>query len=259
MPDWISYIAAIKVSGGQTNADDPSTVANLQGWWSSGSGVYQDSSFTIQCTGGDTVGGWRDKSMAGNDLFQTNTTNYPAYIPVGSGMNLQPVLNFDGINDSLIKNDGNNVDGQTDYTCFAVLIRNSTGGNQVLFQLRASNDGPQWSFRNSPLNNVSLFQSNVALIGSANTVIVADATARLLAFSYSSAGQLIFYLNGQSDGLTENAQTFAAGSIISVGAAIGNTVNCSANIAEMLYYNRVLSDSERNTVETYLNTVYSIY
>lgn len=83
-----------------TSAFDPSTVANMQGWWKADGVLYQDSARTTLATAdGDPVGSFSDASGSSRHMAQATTTKRPLLRLGANGINSLPVLQLDGVDD----------------------------------------------------------------------------------------------------------------------------------------------------------------
>lgn len=195
---------------------------------------------------GDLVSVWVDSSGNGNQASQIGTSR-PTYQT--SVLNGYPVVRFDG-NDSFT--DIFTITNQN-MTIFAVFAHDHNGSSQPsgpLWQTELnSNSGffPRWTNNNQYLwtgawiNKTTTFTRNTW---------------------YSS---MVLHGTGVSE-LWQNGTLNDSNLVNSVGLGgfrIGYRFNDNAyyrgDLAELVFYNRALTDSERLEVEAYLNSKYSIY
>lgn len=211
----------------------------------------------------DPVASWTDQSGNNNHAVQDTASYRPLFKT--NILNGKPAIVFDGSNDYLT------IDGtmvvNTNYSIFAVVKRNSSNPGSFNYYL-----GGTQSMMNK---NLQLgWRSNTTLTHGQYTN---DYDMRVPSYSASMPAYLITsrhsntlgndtYLNGSMKGLNMNNVSSArlahlsAWQGASVGRYIDNTINTRFNgyVAELIIYNRYLSESERKSVETYLANKYGL-
>jgi len=272
---------------------------NLIGWWdfSDASQMYveKDAYTTNVSSDGDAIGRIKNKAETtplGNFLRASSDLERPLYKTGGS--NGKSYALFDGVNDHLLgKKDSGTDYGAVSGSAFStaevaqnavsMLIvvsftsatasgnekivtitgRDSGGGiNQVLAQRTSSEDLQGFIFSHDDANDSVIFNDSDWV----------DSTALASLVFESGTNKGIAYKNGTADSnnsdtiLCNNTMLFNGNALdgILIGENLNTTwgpsgFNVPASIYEILIYNEAMSDANRQTVETYLNTKYSIY
>jgi hypothetical protein len=209
---------------------------------------------------GSGVSQWSDQSGSGRHATQTSFTSRPTV--AAGALNGLPALAFDGVNDYLTF--FMPVNGLTGMTIVVVAANSAdrTGGST-----NAENAAVFWNEIN-PWGSVHLspFQNNVKFrfgTGQTGNLPVYSRPASIgSSFSISTAiknrSTDSLYVNGslvvsQSGKLMTIANT---GSLGNIGRGYDNNTFFPGLIAEVLVYNRALSDAERQSAESYLNAKY---
>lgn len=272
---------------------------NLIGWWdfSDATQMYveKDAYTTQVASDGDAIGRIKNKAETtplGNFLRATGDTERPLYKT--SGSNGHSYALFDGSNDHLFgKKDTGTDYGAVSGSAFStaevaqnavsILIvisftsatasgnekiitiagRDSGDGiNQVLAQRTSGEDLQGFIFSHDDAND-NVFYNDSDFV---------DSTALASLVFESGTNKGIGYKNGTADEDnwdtidSNNTMLFNGNAMDSVliGENLNTTwgpsgFNMPASIYEILIYNEAMSDANRQTVETYLNTKYSIY
>jgi hypothetical protein len=243
-----------------------SSVGGLKLW------LAADLSFGTNAIG--SVAAWPDLSGNINDAVQNGGSAQPGYVT--NSINGFPVVRFDGTDDQLI---APYISGTNNFTIIAVTrtsgqeaivpesnsgVAGSEGEQYLLFDNKTQDTG---NTNNSGAgvslgdNGVSVFEYQWMPSGPDQTPPQAvfagsvGTNAVLMSVIYS-ARQPSIYLNGTlvRVGLASvRTNVFAPREIGGDSYGFFN-----GDIAEILIFNRSLSDSERGVVETYLNNKYAI-
>ena len=241
----------------------PSTLSGLAMWLNAGSGVATAT--------GNYVTSWNDQSNNGNNVTQGSQFNQP--ILVSGALNGNPVVRFDGNNDYL--NGGSSI-GNIPLTGASFFIVGKSHTNQGAFVSKsafAAADArysveydPQWqggfSFLYVEDNNSTYHSVNMPSHSYGNMDLMAAIADKPNSVNH-------FYINSALAGTSALSSTYsmtspydflvgAYNSSNGGGAPIGGYF-LNGDIAEIIMYNRALSDTERGQVESYLNTKYAIY
>lgn len=228
----------------KTGSFEPRWVSGLQLWFDA-----DDSSTLLQSTGGsaasadgDPVGYWADKSGNNRHATQSDGTKKPAFrTGVKNGKN---VVRWDATNDSL-------------ETAFSAISQPTT--YFIVFKYGRNNsflfDGAGGTTRQAMFfdsNQFNLFAGPQYKVGTPQTVF------QILELQFNSTNSKI-YLNSLLLG-TGNPGTQGIADL-TLGNSIPNLYNYSlgGDIAEFILYNSILSEGDRNSVQTYLNTKWGIY
>jgi len=201
------------------------------------------------------VSKWEDQSGSGNDAEQGDTDKQPTYEINGS--NGKAVVRFDGSNDFLITE---NVSLGNSISVFAV----------VEAEDKMSPNDHDWRYNQGI---VTQYKDGRYILEINSTAIrfqfydgdwiTADADAtcwQLYGVIREDSFTKRLYLNGV-EAASKNTSTGTSGSNnpIKIGFSGDYSRYLKGDIAEILVYDRVLSDSERDMVQTYLNIKYVIY
>jgi hypothetical protein len=214
---------------------------------------------------GGAVDAWADQSGNGRDFSAPGATNRPAFSGTLNGL---PVLTFDGSTDYLTGNAASltiaqNVPGIT----MIAVVKYATGGTDQ--RLYSVSTGASSVLVRSLMRTVTSSygvsarrMDAVAAVDVTGGTIGADYVIQsgLLRYSVATAG---IFVNGASlveaplltPGNTEN--TVSLNSAIGVALSLtGQFLN--GDLAELIVYQRAISDEERNSVELYLSQKWGI-
>lgn len=211
----------------------------------------------------DPVSSWTDLSGNNKHAVQDTASYRPLFKT--NVLNGKPAVVFDGSNDYLTI-DGSMV-ANTNYSIFAVVKRNSSNPGSFNYYMGGTQAAMN---RNLQLG----WRSNTTLTHGQYTN---DYDMRVPSYSVSMPAYLITtrhsnslgndtYLNGALKGLNMNNVSSArlvhlsSWQGASIGRYIDNTINTRFNgyVAELIIYNRYLSETERKSVESYLATKYGL-
>ena len=238
----------------------PSTLSGLAMWLNAGSGVATAT--------GNYVTSWNDQSNNGNNVIQNSQFNQPLLIP--GALNGNPVVRFDGNNDYL---DGGSGVGNIQSSGASLFIVGKSNTSQGAFISKSLYGG-------APLRYSILYEA-----GNNFGFLYLDNATRTMWFPSVSSGQSnlmtmivdststspsnTVFINSISKGVTSITSNYSM--ISPYNFLVGAYNNDSGvvppiggyflngDIAEIIMYNRALSDTERQQVETYLNAKYALY
>jgi hypothetical protein len=205
--------------------------------------------------GGTQVTGWLDQSGNDNDAVQLDSASQPQL--VSGDLNGQPAVRFDGNADSLSL--PNFMAGQAAGEIFVVLKAANTGlstGNSKPYSL----GGAQ-----GPYNGTDYTAQDSLLyddFGSSATFEIGQPKLGLdgwRVYNVSSSGT---GWAARQDGIVlystpDNTVSFPTGASLALGQGADGSP-WAGDIAEVIVYNRALSNSERATVEGYLANKYGL-
>jgi hypothetical protein len=237
-----------------TTIQSPIPISGLSLWLKADAGV------TLS---GSNVTAWADQSGNGNNAV-TNIGEEPTF--VSSFLNNKPAIQFNGDGQIVEIADSNSLDF-INTSAFIVLrylgqgtgnnivyIKNANAGspeNEAMYGLVATNGG-----------NVSFSQNVDGWSDHQTQIDIQDSIPRILSMTYDGTNQNV-YSNGNF------SNTFFIGGNIatSTGTLQIGGYNKSfdgeeyfyGQIAEIIMYNRAVTEAERQQVEAYLNTKYAIY
>jgi hypothetical protein len=271
-PAWqtVNYITATAVSG--TNNTQvtfiETTFQGLALWLRGDVGVTANASSNIST--------WADQSTNHNDATQGTVANQP--LLVTNALNGKPVVRFNGTNDQLMLATS---PGTNNFTVFAVVStpqgeeidpednsQYSSGGftgEHYLF-------GGNVNFNSYGEVGVSLGTNGASVYEYARNQSFGDQFAALAVYngvvgpgssilevSYTNQVPSI-YLDGRlvRVGLPSSRSQSALARAIGFGTTGYGNSPFAGDVAEILGFNRVLTDGERSTVESYLNGKYVV-
>jgi hypothetical protein len=256
-----------------------SNSSNGSGAWTNegGTGTVTGSSITLDPSGTASgsvttsyyspfVTAWADQSGNGNNASVENSGEEPTF--VSSFSNSKPAIQFNGTSQLLIIPDSNSLDF-LNTSIFIVLKRTGNGtGNEITFMKNGNNlqgAGAYWQTAKLNGANSNFAVANGGSYDRDSGVDIGDGIARVMDFTFDGTDFNI-YVNG-SQTATYNDQV---GNINTTSGPLQiGGYNQSFNnpdgelfngqIAEIIMYNRAVTSTERQKVETYLNSKYAIY
>lgn len=244
---------------------DPRSIADMVLWLNA-------SDTTKVTLDGTSVTAWAS-GVGSASVTQSVTNNAPTYESSVSGLNAKPALLFDGSNDILLNTStGLFATGEPAMTLIVAHRPAVATGNRCLFDVAQGSSyagtgtirrffsvasygtagAPYWAF-----GGRDAVYANSAT--SANTAYV---HSLVLPSGSSSASNPAYYRNGtlsaRSSAGADGTVTFTPDRFSIGSSSQGATEFYSGHIAEVLFYSRALSDSERLSIERFLGTKYGI-
>jgi len=210
------------------------------------------------------VSQWADQSPAGNNAVQSSSGNQPTLVT--GAINSNPALSFDGSSSYLTIADGSSL-RSSNISILAVATR--AGGSDYSYIVSKPYYNGSWS---SPFiayqllydpNGVPYTQCTVSgSVSSPATLPAAVNTGQpyLLNFTYDGTTESIRQ-NGGTPGTTSISGSIDYGDTTSKNVVIGQADGgyfLNGQIAEVLIYNRALTDTERQQAEAYLANKYGL-
>jgi len=216
---------------------NPSQISGLKFWVKSDAGVLLDNN--------GAVSQWNDLSGNNFNTIQGNANKRP--IKVNSQINGYPVIRFDGINDYLQVNFGTVITQPATY--FVVWnISGSTGNPQALF---TGIDGTN-------VHVIQYWAADSKLYAGGGTSL---SYTKVIPFNYLMH---TFVINGLSSALYENSILKVSGNGgangiggLTIGANSSFSNVLKGDIAEIIFYNALLPDTQRTMVEHYIMDKYA--
>lgn len=216
----------------------------------------------IAASDGSQVSIWRDFSSFSNDAGQTSAALRPVYR--SPGINGQPAVEFDGSNDRLDLTTNSFAPSAYPLTVCAVL--STTDASAHVIGTGSSSAGYLTSYGGSLVvyGGSATLKANAASSGlflSGQTAIN-DGQARVIC-GISETGMSRVLTNGVVDGTSGSSANANGYSKSTIGSSDGSNSNqtrdpFAGQIAEIMVFDRGLSDVELESVESYLATKYSI-
>lgn len=235
--------------------------SNLTLWLKADAGVYSDDACTAAASNGGSVACWADQSGYGNHFSQTTGGNQPTFTL--SGINNQPILQFDGSSQFLERSFTSNLN--TDNFTIFIVARTSGSGtsfrspyashcNSSGFVIYASEvdywhfwvwKGTQWSKQIAYDIDVS--------------------TWHIVTGYYDADINMMQSIDIDGSNLDQDVPiSYTKNSSCPTRIGAGETQLTSPNlyfpgsIAEIIVYNTALNLAERNLVNNYLSAKYNV-
>jgi hypothetical protein len=139
-------------------------------------------------------------------------------------------------------------------------IRNkppATAYYMAIMQAGPNTGGREWRI-NATTPTQTLLKANTAGVGSSTTTTTPYSWKLVICTYNSSTGAYKFYLDGTLDGSGTNVQTFTAGTALYIGNATDFNELYRGEIADLWYYDHVLSDSDRGSLVTMIQDYYGV-
>ena len=200
----------------------------------------------VQPANNSTLASWVDKSGLGNNVTQATSANQPTY--VRGVVNGNPVVRFDGVNDSL--QDSSFTALGTSNVSFWLVERNLNGS------LGAAPISFGYFTGNEPAGGI-IFQNNGGLqplTDGNNSVVYTSATARIDFLNRTNVTGGVggsMYLNGNSLSKLDNS-TGTYPTTFVVGLRHSATIYTSGDICEILIFTGTPTSTQRQQIESYL-------
>jgi len=209
----------------------------------------------IDTTSAGRVTSWANSAPAANSATQSSDARRPRFI--AQGLNGRPAIEFDG-NDVLISTNNISLNQQTIFAVF-----NSTSPDvKIICEHSQNANTNNGSFLTTSIGNTLLFRRATFSSVGANYVENwgNDSAYRVITTWFASNDSVAMRINGNTVSLTKGGSTSGnANDKFYIGGR-GTTADFGlvGRIAELIVYNRVLSQAERDTVEQYLSRKYNI-
>jgi hypothetical protein len=228
----------------------PTGLSGLSLWLKADAGVT---------TSGSDVTAWADQSGNGINA-ETSPGSEPTF--VSNTLNGKPVLRFNGAGQQMALFD---VIGGTAYTIFIVCKNNDNVNGSMFFWTSDANYGRYIGSitsagYNASARNKFILSQNDAGGGEGESIIAWSSTAVNNNYFIGTAiqnGGGKAYSNGS--GGVDSLGTFDASNTFDLIGGYAFGYELDGDVAEIISYNRALSNSERQQVEGYLNAKYAIY
>jgi hypothetical protein len=195
--------------------------------------------------------------FSGNSTFTDVTTNDQNPSLVESGVNFRPYIEFNGVDEDLIRNDFDAdvlFSDQNNTIFYAFNYLSNTG--VVMAGWESDGTGERLAYYEK--NGTALRND---MIGGTNLLGSLDITNRfVIATTLSDATNRTLFINGEEDDQESSASFTASGNQgdFALGSQPGAANYAPSQAAEMIIFNDDLTASDRRKVETYLAIKYGI-
>jgi hypothetical protein len=225
-------------------------LANLRLWLRADEGVVE--------TAG-AVSAWNDQSGNFNNAVQTTAARRPTLIP--DAANGQPVLRFDGTDDSLVAPSSATLAITGDISTFFVVRFDDFANYRAVWAKTQNNLPASTDFYTLPNTGLPrVYRGNGAGSAGFSTGTVAPPTGVFAIVGFDQAGTTVHhYLNGDLNGNSEVTAILAdTGAPLHVGTRGDQFTRMKGDIAEIVIYDTALSEADRGTVISYFGRRYGI-
>lgn len=228
-------------------------IDNLVAWYE----TSLDSSFIQEelQDDGSAISTWFDisaKKVTRNHATQSTADSQPKYFEEIFAKGI-PGIRFDGVDDSMnfIGDDILN----SNYTIFVVEQRRASDTDNYF--IAGTSSSSNQNLRLGYVSDTSLTHSHIGNSISYTVPAYSANITRMHSFSFNLSGGKKYWLNG---GLAANVDAVNISQTNPIesfaGAALGKSYN--GFLAEVIIFNRVISDKERHLIEEYLSKKYNI-
>jgi hypothetical protein len=217
---------------------DPTTIAGLSLW------VKGDTGITLN---GSKVSAWADQSGNGKNLIQNTAGNQPTYL--ASAKNGKPGVRFTIAATSFMST-SNFASAIAHPMIFIVYTQTQVvaGNQEYVFD---AGGGDRVQMNKNQNNRTAMYAGAQIQI---NETYPLSWRIRVCSFNGSSGAM---YTNGVQN-IAGNVGNQTMPNFV-LGRWAGGSAYSEFDVAEILIYNSILSDSDRNNVEGYLNRRYAIF
>jgi alpha-tubulin suppressor-like RCC1 family protein len=224
----------------------PTKIAGLRLLLKADSGVTHDAN--------NAVSVWTDQSGKGNNATQASISNQPIY--TANALNGKPVVRFDGISSKM--NLPYFMNDMTEGEIFVVCRSASSNNNNCLLSDFASSTELRIPYGSGYIR--AGFGANIVSVFSSDGV---DFTSSVIYNSYAKGRDWKIFLNGRLIYTAAATVNFANANTPLIEADRSGAYYSSANwyngdLAEILIYQRALTDAERYAVGGYLRQKYAV-
>jgi hypothetical protein len=219
---------------------DPRRIAGISAWY--------DASVTSSVTIATGVSQWNDLSGNNRHVFQSTGNNQPAYTGVING---KLALSFDGTNDKLETASAVTLMG-ADYGMSGFCVATRNLGTTIAAQDDFSSPRP-WSWRGRWSTGIGYFHGANVL-----TLTVPDNSDPFVGTVQQSGAGVSVRYNGGTFATSATAPPAVQFNKVLVVGAISSSSYYGSLIAELIFYARELTTSERQAVERYLGKKWGI-
>lgn len=230
---------------------DPKSISGLALWLDGTKGVFDANTGGSASTDGGAVGRWEDQSGNGRHFTQSDGNNRPTYRAVG--LNGKPVVDFNGSNNRL-KADLP-ILAQPN-TLFIVASNDDGGLSQDGQQHLLDGTGTRTIFLRSVPSEAGVFCGAGPIV---DVAAFSNSTTYRVFTAFCSGASSYIRTDGALTASGNPSTTGFGGTGCLLGCGFGEaTAFWDGKAAEILVYNKSLTDAERNSVEKYLGTKWGI-
>ncbi len=196
---------------------------------------------------------WKDRSVHGREAKATGTPMYLA-----DGLNGKPAIHLNGTTDFLRTSAGGE-NLHNDYSIVSVISYDNLAGNQMPIMWGAESRGKRRSMWKVATSNMLSFNGHGADVVGNKPIVLNEAHIGMV--TQDSDKRIRLYMNGEAGG--EGIPSIVSihdlkPNPITIGANNAGNEKTYGSFAEVMIFNRVLSDTERSRITRYLAGKYKI-
>jgi hypothetical protein len=258
----VSHAGGVAPAG--PDANDPSLRLWLDA--SDDATLWQDPAGSIAATNGSAVARWEDKSLSGIVVTQANTNNTPTYTNATLGISAMPTVlfaNLDGgaTGDALSSSSGNStgITGTTNLTLITIWKNTGFTGSNYQHTFHMGNNATSQAYGHSTSGGAGLgtLVGNHYWGSGYGTYDRASTNATFALSSYDGTNDL-WYINGTFAGKHAVSLNIAPDQLHIGSRAAPIFEGFAGHLSEVILYNKVLSQPERNALGDYVEAKYGI-
>lgn len=247
--------------GGGETTWSPASLTSLALWLDATSGLYNATSGgSLVTTNGSAIARWEDKSTNARHFTQGTVNSRPLLATASlAGKN---TISFDGTDDFLDGLYSRSYPAQTLFVVFSIAASKAQAGIFAESIAAATDQANYLAATQLTLTVGSTANASATALSPRNITL---STFAIGTFTHTGT-QIINYLNGTAAAAA--ADTFTSTNYEVVRARLGGRINSngtnitgqnlSGSIAEVIAYDRLLTTTERQQVESYLGTKWGI-
>jgi PKD repeat protein len=205
----------------------------------------------------NAVSQWVDQSGMGLNVSQATTGNRPTLVNNVASLNNRPAISFNGTSNFLTSSMNSGL-ANSSLTVFVI----GSGGSQstanaVYYGIGSVSSG-FWLTRRASSSRIGAYNNNQLVQGTLTNLPTSGYDFRLFGVRKSLGNALQIKVNGTNEIISTNSVAIGSFTDANIQVGAGNGASfLNGQIAEVLVYNRDLSDLELSQVEKYLMDKYA--
>lgn len=196
---------------------------------------------------------WTDFSGNDRHAVQATAASQPALVT--NATNFNPAFNFDGSNDYMDIPANLGISGTNNFTMLSMTTRKTVGTTAAILSQQGSITNNYLTYYTA--NKYSIGNTGVGSINSTGTYPTANVPL-LQATTRNTGNVFSLYTNGGADGGGTNAYSFTTNNLRIGNRAASADIPFNGYINEVIVYNRALTTTELNQVQSYLALKYGV-
>jgi len=211
--------------------------------------LHLSADFGVELVDGKVVN-WQNRASNLNHVNQNVITSRPQYVSNVSNLNGKPTLRFDGVDDFLF---GDSIAGVGNKSHQLFVLSNGraqSSTNGIMFCINNGTNGYHFT-RRASAQRLGTVHNNTLLQGATTTLSSNGYDYRLFGMGKNIGVSVNLRINGalEISGNTISMQNVIVNGDIGIGATPIGGSPINGDISEVLFFDRILSTTERQTVE----------